>query len=283
MNASTNQFALEACGTDCSAHTTPTSQGEQLISDRLRFVEWFKLFLEPAYRRRVVEKGIPWAPTSQDEVLRWYIDYLTFLRQEIKTQLQSVKALEKTWKTSSIHFRFSYPQFWTVLAKKHFRDTIKAAGFEDNDCHKITISLNEAEASAVQVIQENPNVRNGSTLLVMDVGGGTTDMATIRVDGLTDNTLRCHNLGLMQRVIGFSDAEKLWEDHVYRLLLALPHSREEEASPGWLRQVAVGIRRSDWFVSHVQMDSSGNHSNKIHLPTMAAITMLFTDVKMDDA
>jgi len=115
----------------------------------------------------------------------------------------------------------------------------------------------------------------------MDVGGGTTDVVKFQVQFQADGTLQCHNLEPMQKIIGFSDAEKTWEDHVYQLLLASPQFREKEKdSPGWVREVAIGIRRSNWFSSRVQMNQPAEEV-EITLSSIKGIEELFTDLIMD--
>ena len=204
------------------------------------------------------------------------------MRQEIRMEIHSAQALDKAWESSSIHFRFSYPQFWSTQARDRFYESIKIAGFGNGEHHKITVSLTEAEASAIHVMQENPCVLDGNILLVMDVGGGTTDVVKFQAQFQADSTLQCHNLEPMQKIIGFSDAEKRWEDHVYQLLLALPQFREKEKdAPGWVREVAIGIRRSRWFSSRVQMNQPATDSDEMSLPLIKEIGELFTDHIMD--
>ena len=278
VNKDTNHIALKACGVNCVNWFQSSAEGRTMSDQHVRYVEWFKLFLEPAYLRTAIARRIPWAPTSEDEVFQWFVDYLTFLYQEIRNKIQSTQTLSKAWESSSIHFHFTYPHFWSIQARNRYRDSIRIAGFETGEHHKITINLTEAEASAIHVIQENPCVLNGNTLLVMDVGGGTTDVVKFQAQFQVDNTLRCHNLEPMQEIIGFSDVDKAWEDHVYRLLFALPHFREKEHdSPGWIRQVAVGMRRSRWLKNHVHINQPAIDSDFIFLPSIKEIAELFTD------
>jgi len=280
LNENMNQFSLKACGMNC-AHRYPSLKGKAIRDHPIRYVEWFKLFLEPAYLKTAIEKRIPWAPTSQDEIFQWFVDYLKFIRQEIRLKIHCKQTLDKAWESTSIHFRFSYPQFWSTEARIRFYESIKVAGFENGEHHKVTVNLTEAEASAIHVIQENQCILDGNTLLVMDVGGGTTDVVKFQVQFQADGTLQCHNLKPMQKIIGFSDAEKTWEDHVYQLLLASPQFREKEKdSPGWVREVAIGIRRSNWFSSRVQMNQPAEEV-EITLSSIKGIEELFTDLIMD--
>jgi len=68
LNENLNQFSLKACGMNC-AHRYPSLKGKAIRDQPIRYVEWFKLFLEPAYLKTAIEKRIPWAPTSQDEIV----------------------------------------------------------------------------------------------------------------------------------------------------------------------------------------------------------------------
>lgn len=275
-----NQFILNACGLKC-AYKYPSLKGKAR-DQSIRYVEWFKLFLEPAYLRSAIEKRIPWAPTSGDEIFHWFVDYLKFIYQEIRLKIPCEQTLGKPWEASSVHFCFSYPQFWSTEARIRFYESIKVAGFENGEHHKVTVNVTEAEASAIHVIRENPCVVDGKTLLVMDVGGGTTDVVKFQVQFRADGTPQCHNLEPKQKIIGFCNAERRWEEYVHQLLLASPQFQEKEKnSPGWVREVAIGIRRSNWFGSRVQQNKPAEDSDTIELSTIKEIKELFADVLMD--
>ena len=284
IDEETNGSALKACGMGC--HFRSKSDDERKIfHQEIRYVERFKLFLEPSYLQAAIKKRIPWAPALESEVFQWFVDYLTFLHQEILVHIKSTQLLppEKSWKSSRIDFRFSYPQCWSMEAINRFRESITVAGFGREELHKITVNLTEAQASAMTVVQQNPCVLSKETILVMDVGGGTADVVKFQAHFQLNRTLRCHNLEPMQKTIGFSAVEKEWEDHVHRTLLALPDFQSKEKhSPGWVRKIAIQIRRSEWFRDRVQTTkSSATLSRAISLSLIEEISDLLADSNLD--
>ena len=58
LNKNINQFSLKACGMNC-AYRYPSIKGKAIRDQQIRYVEWFKLFLEPAYLKTAIEKRIP--------------------------------------------------------------------------------------------------------------------------------------------------------------------------------------------------------------------------------
>ena len=132
----------------------------------------------------------------------------------------------------------------------------------------------------MHVVQQNPCVFNGNTILVIDVGGGTTDVVKFQAQFQLDGTLLFHNLEPIQKIIGFSAVEKEWEDHVYRTLLALPRFQSQEKhSPGVVRQVARGLRRSEWFRNRVQ--STDPESGELSLSLIKEISEVLPNLGND--
>ena len=164
-----------------------------------------------------------------------------------------------------------------------FHDSIRVAGFGNEEHHWTTVNVTEAQASVMHVVQRNPCVFNEDTILVMDVGGGTTDVVKFQAHFQPGSTLRCHNLEPMQKTIGFSAVEKEWEDHVYRALLALSDFQSKEKhSPGWVRQIAIGVRRSEWFRNQVRITNMPpTHSDEIALSPIKEIQDLLTNSGLD--
>ena len=287
FNEKNNGFALKACGMECRYRSKQDSE-RTTVGQHVRYVEWFKLFLEPSYLQTAIEKRIPWAPALHSEVFQWFVDYLTFLHHEIRVQIVSEQVLpsDKSWESSRIDFRFSYPQFWSLEAINYFHNSIRVAGFGKEEQHHTAVKLTEAQASAIHVVQQNPCVLNEDTILVMDVGGGTTDVVKFQAHFQLDGTLRCHNLEPMQKIIGFSAVEKAWEDYVHRALLTLSDfQNKEKHSPGWVRQIAIGIRRSRWFSNRVQIAhvSETDLEEKLALASIEEISDLLADSGLDGA
>ena len=107
-----HDFALRACGMECQYHPKLGSERKG-VGQHIRYVEWFKLFLEPSYLQTAIERRIPWAPTLHSEVFQWFVDYLMFLYHDIRVKITSALILpsDKSWESSRIDFQFSYPQF----------------------------------------------------------------------------------------------------------------------------------------------------------------------------
>jgi hypothetical protein len=250
INTLNNQYdRLVACGVQCLEYSPQSSSAVNL---NLKYVEWFKLLLDRDYLRPLMLENLPWAPVSKDEVVRWNLDYLTYLYDQIRQNLTS--SLPDTWNSSKIHFRFSYTACWSSDTVARFKECVKKSGFGSGKGNRVEVDITEAEASALYVLDQTPRIKDKDTVLIMDVGGGTCDVVAFKAHAVPSHgSFTLGTLELMQKPVGYTDAEKEWENYLKQSLAKLSAlSLLEEESPGLVRQMAIKVRRSRWFRDHVQ-------------------------------
>ena len=142
--------------------------------------EWFKVYLDRKDYRDATDDS--W-PRSYEDVKRAYRDFLRQLYGCIKQEIQSAVLRGVSWQDAPIEFIFSVPTTWTAMAVTHtFQALIHEAGFGTEGVnHKVVIGLTEAEAAAIHTFAtEKETYTDGQIVLVVDAGGGTTDLALLR-------------------------------------------------------------------------------------------------------
>lgn len=144
--------------------------------------DWFKTLLDPANLEiQKQQQGIHESTTHED-VRRWYRDYFLNLYCHIEQELFSALANFEWSKQRSI--LFSVPTTWNHNLVEEFRNLVHEGGFGGREelHHTVTMSLTEAEAAAVHVATESPDIfKKGDVLVVCDAGGGTTDLSALEV------------------------------------------------------------------------------------------------------
>ncbi|KAG8408439.1 hypothetical protein J3458_019474 [Metarhizium acridum] len=137
----------------------------------------FKNYLDQAQLRKAHECGVSWAPDSADKVLEIAEQYLRHLHDHIRRELPTMNrhgpmSLEgKSWSDCKIEFIFSVPTTW---------DWAQRAAFKE--------------------------IKN-DTILSIDMGGGTTDIAFVEVESLDPHK----KVKLLQQVKGV-DSGSMWID-----------------------------------------------------------------------
>jgi hypothetical protein len=150
--------------------------------ERFRFL---KMCLDPAFHASFVERDLPWAPRDQNEVddmIKYYLGELyTHIREAISTANHWTLG---AWDGAGIEFAFSVPTTWEDSATvDRFESIIRAAGFGAGKRHAVVLSLTEPEAAAIHFMcgPGKSRLQPGHILLTIDAGGGTTDLALVRV------------------------------------------------------------------------------------------------------
>lgn len=150
------------------------------------FAEWFKVYLDRKEYRDAADDS--W-PRSYEDVRRAYRDFLRQLYICIREEISSSVLRGVSWQDANVEFIFSVPTTWTAVAiTKIFEALLHEAGFgSEGKSHKVVIGLTEAEAAAIHTfVTEKETYRHGQIILVVDAGGGTTDLALLRAEKLAN-------------------------------------------------------------------------------------------------
>jgi hypothetical protein len=122
---------------------------------------------------------------SHKEVQRWYQDYLKEIYSHVEEQLKST--YPKKWK-GKVEFVFSFPTQFSDEARQHFERVIKAAGFGSCEGHQAFVTLRESQAAAICASREkSEELEVGQLMMVLDAGGGTTDIGILEVVANSDD------------------------------------------------------------------------------------------------
>ncbi|KAM0431469.1 hypothetical protein ACHAPT_005447 [Fusarium lateritium] len=148
--------------------------------------ECFKVFLDDPTLAAVRQKGLVNAPRSTIEAQRFVTDYLGKIYMHVKETVESEMG-RQPWKDKTVIFLFSVPTTWENLDVVNvFKGCILDAGFESGGSnHSALVDLTEAEAAAVATLKTSPiPFENGNLFLTVDAGGGTTDLALMRITSI---------------------------------------------------------------------------------------------------
>ncbi|KAG8407902.1 hypothetical protein J3458_020211 [Metarhizium acridum] len=128
-------------------------------------------------------KGTPWAPNSPSETYALVEEYLCQVYRHISRRISS-EILNRFpwlggWESWEIDFIFSVPGTWSPPVVHRFLDTTLKAGFGGQAHHKVGLGLTESVAAVVAASEMNIPFSEGDTVLSIDAGGGTTDLAFV--------------------------------------------------------------------------------------------------------
>ncbi|KAH6665116.1 hypothetical protein B0J14DRAFT_492708 [Halenospora varia] len=148
-------------------------------------VEWFKRYLDPQVLRRF-QDARPDRAYSSEAISRFYKDYLTSLYDHLKWVLRSQSG---DWRRATVEFLFSVPStFKSPAISEKYLGYIRDAGFgQGGPNHSVEISLTEPEAAAVYTVTESARgYQPNEVLMVVDAGGGTTDLCVLEMTGTSE-------------------------------------------------------------------------------------------------
>ncbi|OAX77081.1 hypothetical protein ACJ72_08624, partial [Emergomyces africanus] len=168
-------------------------------------IDCFKLYLDPDFQLGST-KNCPEMFWTDEDVQIWFIDFLTALRQHIIDHIRSTKQLAQLvvgdWRLHPVEYIFSFPTTWqNSMVVDAFRRIVMSSGFGNCDAHSVEIKMSEAAAAAVYSAKTFKNqrevqspkgrrqlalgneerIRDGNVILICDAGGGTTDVAVLKV------------------------------------------------------------------------------------------------------
>ncbi|EFY87145.1 Hsp70 family chaperone [Metarhizium acridum CQMa 102] len=191
----------------------------------------FKLYLDQAQLRKAHECGVSWAPDSADKVLEIAEQYLRHLHDHIRRELPTMNrhgpmSLEgKSWSDCKIEFIFSVPTTWDWAQRAAFKEIVRKAGF-------------------------GANFKKNDTILSIDMGGGTTDIAFVEVESLDPHK----KVKLLQQVKGV-DSGSMWIDKDFERFAADELGGSKDAQ---LKRISHEMSQGMVF-QHKKLMFSKNH------------------------
>ena len=137
-----------------------------------------------------------------------------------------------SWQAKRVEFIFSLPcTFREPTIARSLLALVKEAGFgTGGSWHTIEAGLTEPEAAAVFTIKESAiTFRAGTTILVCDAGGGTTDLTILENVTEEESEPELESLSTVEgRDVGSTNIdvafERLVEDRLTTVLPALPEN-----------------------------------------------------------
>ncbi|KAH6871409.1 hypothetical protein B0T10DRAFT_260960 [Thelonectria olida] len=170
--------SLSSWGFMCSDDDEPGSRKTRC--------ELFKLFIDGDTLSAAHQQGLSSAPRDAAEAQRFLADYLRQIYNHIRESIEVQLGKRHTggWKDMAVTFLFSVPTTWNNMAIINtFKGIVRDAGFGiGGPHHTVLVDLTEAEAAAVATLKTSAVSFNvGSLFLTVDAGGGTTDLALMRI------------------------------------------------------------------------------------------------------
>jgi hypothetical protein len=189
--------------------------------------EFFKIFMDPDTLAGAQQQGLSGAPASVLEAQRLCTDYLRQVYLHVKANIESeIGRQHGGWSGMRVEFLFSVPTTWTSLSVINaFKDVIRGAGFgTEGPCHSATVDLTEAEAAAVATLKTSAVMMDtGTVFLTVDAGGGTTDLALMRVTSADQQVPQMSSMHPVSGVgIGASVIDQHFSHLVSQRILAHP-------------------------------------------------------------
>ncbi|KAK4660146.1 hypothetical protein QC762_0015980 [Podospora pseudocomata] len=164
-----------------------TAEEDMSENDKWRYL---KICLDSDYHKETIGQNFSWAPATMKEVHLLVCDYLSHVYCHVKKSISDTLRLDnaKDCDNLSVEFVFSVPTIWEGVGGQEILDDflkiVKDAGFGSAQRHRVMLGLTEAEAAAVATLGNTGSpllhFKNGDTLLSIDAGGGTTDLALVR-------------------------------------------------------------------------------------------------------
>ncbi|KAF3065460.1 hypothetical protein CFAM422_009516 [Trichoderma lentiforme] len=154
--------------------------------------DFFKIFIDEETLVAAQQRGFSNVPKSLRQAQMFATEYLhqVYLHVKETIETQTGKQLFGGWADMAVTFLFSVPTTWTRMEIINiFKGIIRDAGFGvEGPRHMAQVDLTEAEAAAVATLKTSPVAFNrGSLFLTVDAGGGTTDLALMRVTSSDPN------------------------------------------------------------------------------------------------
>lgn len=170
----------------------------------------FKLFVDPDELARCQSSNHTHkVPATHEHALKIVTDYLHCVYQHVeKIIMQAIScSTAAAWDDLAIDFVFSVPTTWAPKTVNYMKTCILNAGFAKNSeagptegpHHIAVVDLTEAEAAAVMALKD-PLIRlsEKDIMLCIDAGGGTTDLALVRVKAVSAGSEEIDQVGTVR-------------------------------------------------------------------------------------
>ncbi|WYZ36263.1 hypothetical protein EsH8_XII_000013 [Colletotrichum jinshuiense] len=156
----------------------------------LKFYKWFKKDFPANLSSEDRDARPPW-PRSSDDT-ETHVLYRIFLA-ELYASIESVLSpmLQRNgldWNHAQIEFLFSVPATWNRpnetlgMVADSLKMVAKEARFE-GERRVVKIGMTEPEAAAAYALATHEDlVQSGKTILIVDAGGGTTDLCLLKME-----------------------------------------------------------------------------------------------------
>ncbi|KAM5352025.1 hypothetical protein ACJ41O_004748 [Fusarium nematophilum] len=190
--------------------------------------DFFKIFLDPDTLAAAQQQGLTNAPRSTAEARLFVTDYLRHIYAHVKDSIEMRMGIQHLggWAKMAVSFLFSAPTTWTSMAIINvFKGAIHDAGFGvEGPRHSALVDLTESEAAAVATIKTGAvSLRSNSVFITVDAGGGTTDLALMRVTSADANFPQMSQVAAVSGVgVGSSLIDRAFARLVTQRLAANP-------------------------------------------------------------
>ncbi|KAJ3365055.1 hypothetical protein GGF32_000235 [Allomyces javanicus] len=156
-----------------------TAKGQNKDASFTRY-ERIKLALEPSTPKHLR----PAIPDGED-ITDVIADYLALLRREILDLISSTSPMDGNLQPSEMLLCMTVPVGWSQQAHQSLRRAAAKAGLISDENSRHLLFCFEPEAAALACVHESLfQLTAGSTILVVDCGGGTVDLFLSRLDNL---------------------------------------------------------------------------------------------------
>ena len=157
------------------------------ISEKEPRHQWFKLGLDPTQDDDVSHLSIEFPdpkalpPSYDDDSTQLVSDYLTCLRKHAYNILR-LKLGQGVLNTTPVEFIVTVPAIWEDAAKDRTATCATAAGMGE-----FVRTISEPEAAVVYTLDtmDPHNLKQGDKFVLCDAGGGTVDLISYHIDGLS--------------------------------------------------------------------------------------------------
>ncbi|KAI3548694.1 hypothetical protein CABS01_11724 [Colletotrichum abscissum] len=111
-----------------------------------------------------------------------YKQFLKCLYEKLEGHFSGGTLGGKSWTNCCIHFHFSVPTTWDATSRSEFVAIARQAGFGSSNRFTVEASLPEPHAVAAFTLSQDEFVKDGQSMVVIDAGGGTVDLAFFIVE-----------------------------------------------------------------------------------------------------
>jgi hypothetical protein len=160
--------------------------------DESRKWRFLKLFLDAPPERL---KDTLWAPNSGSDIDKLVEEYLRLLYLYISPVIFKELSVSRHepkqhWGDYAVEFSFSVPGTWNQPFVDRFFQIARRAGFGQEPRHRALVGLTEAAAAVVAAGTMSIKFTPGNTILSIDAGGGTTDLAFVTMQSTEPMLMR---------------------------------------------------------------------------------------------